>query len=469
MVFAVVSAQAQTPQINSVQFSGGPGNYTLTIQGTGFGTSTVGAVRVVLPRPLHHHGGRAGNDEALQGSLPFTGDVSNFRIGDGAQVGHGEWGYTGDANVLTYQSWTSTKVVVAGFGGQPGDALTIALWNAASQRGCTWGGNVPGTSAPQISSVELSGNGANLQIVVHGSGFGSAPPTMPPPGTAGDLNYFNFIDFRSHCGPSSSLFGAGFDGWGINPPDSVTLFYQSWSDDEIVISGFGGAYGQGCASSQAGDPITIVVYNSADMDDTGPQTAWGGPAAASIAISVQDLTTGKPIKNGSTITAGDQFQVTVTSAPEYNCAGQFVVTALGAPGRRQRYLFRPCHLLSAPPRGGNSATGGVLSSNGIPGHENDWKVGASCKRSSHQLFRHIHVRIPLGGAVMSGGVSPWRPTVKHRKPRELGAGRLGDKLGTLAWRATGGVEADGKRTRNSKGGSYASHWGSSIHSQAANR
>ena len=68
------SAWAQRPQINSVHFSGSPGNYTLTIKGSGSGSPVV--------------------------SLPFTGDVSNFRIGDAAQVGHGEWGYTGDLNML---------------------------------------------------------------------------------------------------------------------------------------------------------------------------------------------------------------------------------------------------------------------------------------------------------------------------------------------------------------------------------
>jgi hypothetical protein len=301
ILIAIVSlaepALAQRPQINSVQFSGSPGDYTLTIKGGGFGSPVV--------------------------ALPFTGDVSNFRIGDSATFM--ESGYTGDADVLTYQSWSNYTIVVSGFGGQPGDAITIAVWNSASKLGGTWGGNVPPTSVstPQITSVELSGTGSSLQIVVNGIGFGLAPSTMPAPGSGGDLNFFRFLDFRAHCGASSSLFEAGFQGWGIISSDSVTLFYQSWSDDQIVISGFGGTYGQGCATYQAGDPVVIVVYNTGDTSSNGPQTAWGGPAAASIAISVKDLTTGKPISASSTITAGDQFQVTVTGEPEFNCTGQF--------------------------------------------------------------------------------------------------------------------------------------------------
>jgi hypothetical protein len=360
MTLAGASAKAESPQINSVTFSGSAGNYTMTIQGTGFGSSTV--------------------------SLPYTGDVSDFRLGDLAQLGHGEWGYTGDANVLTYQSWSTTKVVVAGFGGQPGDAISIALWNASSQHAGTWGGNVPSSSTPQITSVELSGTGVTAQMVVHGSGFGSAPPELSGGSYTGDLNFFQFIDFRAHCGASSSLFSAGFGDWGVFSSDTVTLVYESWADDQIVISGFSGTYASGCATYQSGDPVVMVVYNTADTDFAGPQTAWGGPAAASITIGVKDLTTGKQIVNKGTITAGDEFQVTVTSAPEFNCAGQFVVTALGATGGPPEVLVQTVPFIIGPASGGNSATGGVLTSNGVVGQENDWKISTSCNGSTMSSF-----------------------------------------------------------------------------------
>jgi hypothetical protein len=358
------SVHAQTPQINSVQISGSAGNYTLTLNGRGFGKPIV--------------------------SLPYRGDVPNFRVGDDAQVGHGEWGYTGDANILNYQSWSDSMVVVSEFGGQPCDSISIALWNRASQQAGTWGGNVPCTvTTPQITSVELSGTDASLQIVVRGNGFGSAPSAMPPPGTAGDLNYFWFIDFRAHCGSSSSLFEAGFERWGVNSPDSVTLFYQSWSDDQIVISGFGGAYGEGCAVYKAGDPIAIAVYNTSDASFTESQTAWGGPAAASLAISVKDLTTGKQIVSGGTITAGDNFQVTVTGSPEFNCAGQFVVTALGGTGVvPPSVIVQLQSFIIGPAVETNSVSGGVLTSNGILGHENDWKISGSCNGANTKSFAY---------------------------------------------------------------------------------
>jgi len=239
-----------SPQITGVQFSGTPSNYNVTVTGSGFGS--------------------------LPSTLPFYGDTPYLSIADSAQLGHGEWGYSGDANGLTYQSWSDTQIQVSGFGGQPGDAIVLALWNPNSQAGATWGGNIPGGSEPQITSVKFFGAGQNLQIVIDGSGFGNAPVAMP---YAGDLNQFLFTDFRTNC-TGSSLFEAGGSRWGDGAPDSVTLTYQSWSDTQIVISGFAGTYGQGCATVQSGDPITLRIWNSGDTSQTGPQTAWGGVLSA---------------------------------------------------------------------------------------------------------------------------------------------------------------------------------------------
>ena len=240
-------------------------------------------------------------------------------------------------------------------------------------------------SPPQIIAVELTGTGANLQLTVNGTGFGAAPSNMPPLGTAADLNYFKLIDFRSHCGANSSLFEAGFGGWG-GSPDPVTLYYTAWSDDQIIIAGFGGRYGSGCATYQVGDPLVIIIYNSADANFTEAQTAWGGPAAASIAISVEDLTTGKNIVSGSTITAGDEFQVTVTGPPEYNCSGQFVVTAIGAPGYPPSVTVQVQPFRIGPAVGSNTGSGPPLTSNALPGFENDWKISASCNGASTKSF-----------------------------------------------------------------------------------
>jgi hypothetical protein len=238
------------PLIHSVTMSGTSGNYTVLVRGHGFGGPTV--------------------------ALPFLGEVSNFRIGDNAQLGHGEWGYTGDGNALRYTVWTPSEVEVSGLGAGAGDALVIALWNAVTGRGVTWGGNVPPVTlgTPKISSVGFSSLGTfpDLRIVVKGEGFGPAPATLP---FVGDLNSFYFWDGRAHCG-SSSAFTAGGKYFGDAPADAVTLRYMSWTDTKIVIAGFRGSYGTGCSEVRSGDPVVVSVWNTADNSETGPQSAKRG-------------------------------------------------------------------------------------------------------------------------------------------------------------------------------------------------
>lgn len=250
------------PTISSVQLTGNPGDYTITINGAGFGGSPV--------------------------SPGYVGDTSDFRIADAAQLGFGEWGFTGDAKTLTYQTWSDGQVVLSGFGGSPADALALAIWNPSTGLGATWGGNVPPTnsSTPQISSVTFSGSGANTTMTITGSGFGSSPFSGP---FTGDLNDLQFLDFRTPSNGASSLFGAGDEGFGDISPYSVTLNYQSWSNNQIVITGFGGTYGQNGATLDVGDPVTVTLWNSADSNAGGPQTAWGGIVTVPEPASVGSL------------------------------------------------------------------------------------------------------------------------------------------------------------------------------------
>ena len=247
---AVASCTGCRPLIHSVTISGTSGDYTVVVKGHGFGGPTV--------------------------ALPFFGEVSNFRIGDDAQLGDGDWGYTGDGHALHYVVWTPQEIEVSGLGASPSDALVIALWNAVTKRGMTWGGNVPPvtTDTPRITSVAFSslGTPVDLRIVVKGAGFGAAPRTLP---FVGDLNSFSFWDGRTHCG-SSAAFTAGGGYFGGAPADAVTLRYQSWTDTKIVIGGFRGAYGTGCAKVLSGDPVAVSVWNTGDSSGTGPQTAKRG-------------------------------------------------------------------------------------------------------------------------------------------------------------------------------------------------
>jgi hypothetical protein len=248
LLIVAPNTSAQPPQISTVTFSGSADNYTVTITGTGFGSPVV--------------------------ALPYAGDVSNFRIGDSAQLGHGEWGYSGDANPLTYKSWSNNQIVVSRFGGEPGDAVVIALWNSSSQAAASWGGNVTPVPSgyPSISAVRFSNSGQNLTMTITGTGFGPSPADL----SSGFLN-LRFEDWQTHCNGGSSKFNAGFDGLGVEP-STVGLVYSYWSNNEIVISGFGSGYGGGCYVVSPNDAVSIEIWNSEDQDPAEPQTAWGGPA-----------------------------------------------------------------------------------------------------------------------------------------------------------------------------------------------
>jgi len=280
-----LSAEIPTvPTISSVKVSGSSGDYTITVKGSGFGASPV--------------------------TTPYTGDTSYFRIGDNAEFGHGEWGFTGDANVLRYEKWSNTKVVVSAFGGDAGNAIVLTVWSTSSNVGVTWGGNDPPVPAgnPRISSVKFSGSGADLGITITGTGFGSAPVTMP---YTGDLNDFFFGDFRSHCGVSSSLFSAGGSYFGDRSADAVTLNYQSWTNTQIQISGFAGAYGTGCAIVEAADPVVMGVFNSTATTYAGLQTAWGG----NLSSQSQPTVTLEPSSQTTSIAGSASFVSAASGDP----------------------------------------------------------------------------------------------------------------------------------------------------------
>jgi len=108
-----------------------------------------------------------------------------------------------------------------------------------------------------------------------------------------------------------------------------------------------------------------------------------------ISVSVMDLTTGQALSSGQIVTAGDVFQVTVTSNGG-DCAGQLVVTALGTPGLPPAVLVQVTPFIVGPAAGGNSAVGGVLTANALGTATNDWKISASCNGAGSGQFDFDH-------------------------------------------------------------------------------
>lgn len=119
----------QTPQVTGVSFSGSGQNTTITITGSGFG-------------------------QAPQ-ALPYNGDLSDFAFNTSLwQAGTGS-----NAVTLNYTSWSSTQIVINGFGDQygqgpsyqdnwqlvPNGAYWVTVTNPQSGQSTQYDGTLPST------------------------------------------------------------------------------------------------------------------------------------------------------------------------------------------------------------------------------------------------------------------------------------------------------------------------------------
>jgi hypothetical protein len=236
------SVATAPPRISKVKFVASGGTFNATISGLQFGTAPSG--------------------------VPCTAcSIPEFSI---TAIAH-----LADAVSYNITAWTNTSITVTGINAAASDAVSIALKNDALKNVATWGGTLPGkVKNPKITKITFSGSGATLHITIAGTGFGSAPAGIP--GTT-DVPYLNFVEWNVKApGPYNYPWGAGWDAQGYK--DTATLKYTSWTSTQIVISGFGGAYGTDGFTSKAGDPYVIWLWQTpgSDPGSTGPQTAYGG-------------------------------------------------------------------------------------------------------------------------------------------------------------------------------------------------
>jgi hypothetical protein len=76
-------------------------------------------------------------------------------------------------------------------------------------------------------------------LTITGSGFGDAPDVI---GQNTNSPFFVFTDYDAEApGTNGFPWNAGF--CGANDCDGVTIGYVSWTDTQIVVSGFGSEYG----------------------------------------------------------------------------------------------------------------------------------------------------------------------------------------------------------------------------------
>jgi hypothetical protein len=293
-------------RITGVSITGHSGNYSLTITGTGFGS--------------------------FPAALPFKGYSPYVAIEDAGQSTQWGWDSSGivhssSGHPVNYNSWSSTRIVIAAVGLSPGDALTVNVTSPGPNagRGATWGGNAPPKPStwPEILHVTFSGSGENLRMTVLGNGFGKAPVGFP---YTGDLRYIEVEDWSRACTSAGTpeLFSAGYAPWDGASKDAVTLRIASWTTSRIIVDGFAGAYGSTrCVSGAGGysdgvaddwpDAMTVTVWNTHDTDASAAQVSWGGyddravgliapPAGTGYWIAGSD---GKVFSFGSTSVYGE--------------------------------------------------------------------------------------------------------------------------------------------------------------------
>lgn len=165
------------------------------------------------------------------------------------------------------ESWGDDAIQIDGFGSAygssgwtvaAGDNVTIKV--TANGQTASWSGTIPAASTA-ITAVHLSGSGANLALVIDGTGFGSAPEAMPYVG--------NLADFALND-TTGANWSAGATG------DGYTLDYESWTDTQIVVDGISGTFPTNPSESplHSGDQLWMDVTGTA----TGQQATMGALA-----------------------------------------------------------------------------------------------------------------------------------------------------------------------------------------------
>ena len=246
------------PRITSVTPVYPRADQTFTIKGQGFGTQPTDQDSDYLDISNDTVSWIARRATATQGELAFPtpGGFQPITL----QVGR----------------WTPNEIEVTGFGGaygrdhwalNGGDQIKIEVWNPQTGAGpATYALTVDGAGqnlvTPRITSVTPVTPQAEQTIIIKGQGFGTHPPS-----TNQTTPYLEIADktarwVAGRVGPHNAY--------------SVMLSVSRWTDTEIEVTRFGGAYGTRNPTLNAGDQIMVKVWNA----QTG-----AGPAVMTEEIS----------------------------------------------------------------------------------------------------------------------------------------------------------------------------------------
>jgi hypothetical protein len=265
-----INVVSGTPGITSVTPILPQQTQTITISGSGFGTQA-----------------------------PYTGDSQYIELVD-TTAGGWAAGHSGAAITLAVSSWTNTQIVLSGFSGSygtngwcisPGDQLKVEVWNAQSGDGpavypiaASSGTN---TCTLSIASVSPIASMQTQTITINGWDFGTQSPYT------GSSNYIELVD------TTAGGWAAGHSG------SSVTLAVSSWTNTQIVLSGFSGSYGTNGWCISPGDQLKVEVWNAQSGD---------GPAVYPIAASSGTNTCTLSIASVSPIVSEQTQTITINGA-----------------------------------------------------------------------------------------------------------------------------------------------------------
>jgi hypothetical protein len=233
-LFALPAAAGpHIPNISNVSLTGSAGNYTAVITGTNFGAAPDG-----IP---------------CNACTPLQ-----LQVADLASQPHQE--------TINVTAWSDTSITVTGIAASEGDGLRIGLYNQTAGNVDAWGGRVGRNTqgAPHIMAITTSGSGANLTVTITGTGFGAAPGGLIGQNT--DSPFLVFTDWNADApGTDGFPWNAGF--CGTNDCNGVTILYQSWTDTQVVVGGFGSQYGMGNWIANPRDAFCIGIWSSSSSSN----------------------------------------------------------------------------------------------------------------------------------------------------------------------------------------------------------
>jgi len=319
-----VSSSQAPPEISSVSAIADVLLQTITIRGSGFGN--------VLPQTQSLGDGSV---------VTIDGETTPaMQVRDNCLIDGWTAGLQGNGIGIILVSWSDTKIVLGGFGSElstngqgrwnmmPGDPIQILI--KVEGRVASYGTSVLGSpanpntssgSAPHISSVTPISTSAVQKIVIKGTGFGNAQPqTM-------SLGDGSVDTVGGGSTPVIQVHDDGWDGWEAGTQDGpntawdlVGVIIDSWSNNEIVLGGFGSALSTMSNQYQllAGDPMRIVVMTSGGVAQYDTTVAGGSRTWSNF--SAQSSTTQLLVSCQSS-TSISNFRVMINGSLTYNGIG----------------------------------------------------------------------------------------------------------------------------------------------------